>query len=91
MRRSFLVFQPRSGLIDYLWTGEVALALLGPEPCGRLSQSEHRKGVVGRFFLGPTCWSYGRLWYFCVFIKCGIVTQCQPIAYPLSLSLTEEQ
>lgn len=32
-----------------------------------------------------------RLWYFCVFIKRGIVTQCQPIAYPLSLSLTEEQ
>lgn len=41
--------QPRFGLIDYLWTGEVALALLGPEPCGRLSQSPLWKGVVGRF------------------------------------------
>lgn len=61
--------RPRSGLIGYLWTGEVALALLGPGPCGRLSQSSLRKGVVGRLFFFFS-WTYLlELWYFCVFIK----------------------
>lgn len=47
--------QPRSDLIGYLWTGEVALALLVPGPCGRLSQEfaqeRRRSGSFGFLFL----------------------------------------
>ena len=70
-----LVCQPdwaaRSDLIGYLWTGEVALALLVLGLVGVFGKVRSGKASSGSFvfyFFFPWTYLLG-LWYFCVFIK----------------------